>query len=81
MLESLESRVRKVISEVFAIPVEQVRKETTQHDIKNWDSTNVLHLILSLESEFGMTFDVDELTEFTSVETILSIIKRKDAGQ
>jgi acyl carrier protein len=76
-MESLLDRVRLLVSDVFAIPTEQVREETTQRDVKNWDSTNILHLILSLESEFGVSLDVDEATELTSVAAILNVLKKK----
>jgi len=77
MAESLENRAGRVVAEVFAVPLEEVQAGTTRVDIQNWDSVNILNLILALESEFQVTLEVDELAELTSVEAILNILRRR----
>ena len=78
MIESvLDERVKNVISAVFEIPPDSVTLQTSNKNVKNWDSLNLINLMIALESEFGITLDVDEAVELLSVEKIIGILRAK----
>ncbi len=78
MTESgLENRVKNVISAVFDIPVESVSIQTSNKNVKNWDSLNIINLMIALESEFGIALDVDEAVDLLSVEKIIGVLRTK----
>jgi acyl carrier protein len=77
MPESLKDRVREIVSSVFNVPIEQVTLTTSHDTVKNWDSANIISLLLALESEFGITLNVDEATNLLSVQAILDILHKK----
>ena len=77
MPELLEKRVREIIASVFNVPIEQIDITTSYDMIKNWDSANIINLMLALESEFGITLSVDEATNLLSVQAILDILHKK----
>jgi acyl carrier protein len=64
-------RVRRIVSDVFAVPVDQVTDESSPETIEAWDSMAHLNLVLSLEQEFAVTFDLDEIAQLTSVRAIV----------
>jgi acyl carrier protein len=74
---SLENRVKNVISAVFDLPLESVSIQTSNKNVKNWDSLNLINLMIALESEFGITLDVDEAVDLLSVDKIIGILHVK----
>jgi acyl carrier protein len=77
MSDTLANRSRTIIADVFNVPLEQVTSNATCDMIKNWDSANIINLMLALEAEFAIEIDVDEATRLTSIESILKILHGK----
>ena len=50
--------------------LEAIPNDASPETIEGWDSANHLNLVLSLEAEFGVQFDTDEIAELTSVGAI-----------
>jgi acyl carrier protein len=73
----LENRVKNVLSAVFDLPQSAITHQTSHKNVKNWDSLNIINLMMALESEFGITLDVDEAAELLSFEKIMSILRSK----
>jgi acyl carrier protein len=73
----LEIRVKNVVSVVFDIPQSAITQQTSHKNVKNWDSLNIINLMMAIESEFGITLDVDEAAELLSFEKIISILRSK----
>ena len=79
MAEPVPERVRRIVSDVFAVPVDRVTDESSPETIEAWDSMAHLNLVLSLEHEFATTFDLDEIGELTSVRVIVDRITSRTA--
>lgn len=77
MSASLETRVIQVVADVFGVPVEGVSMDTTKDDVDGWDSVNVIHLVMALESEFGVSVSVEETADLLSVALIHVLLKEK----
>jgi len=45
--------------------------ETTRGDVEGWDSLNYVNFIVSVEMEFGVSFNVSEVESFDNVGTIV----------
>jgi acyl carrier protein len=72
-------RVHRIVSDVLDVPVDQVTEESSPETIDAWDSMAHLNLVLSLEQEFAVTFDLDEVAELTSVRAIVDRIRSRTA--
>lgn len=79
MAAPVRERVRRIVSDVFAVPVDQVTDESSPETIEAWDSMAHLNLVLSLEQEFAITFDLNEIAELTSVPAIVERITSQTA--
>ena len=79
MAAPVRERVRRIVSDVFAVPVDQVTDEASPETIEAWDSLAHLNLVLSLEQEFAITFDLNEIAELTSVPAIVDRITSRTA--
>lgn len=75
----VSERVRRIVSDVFAVPIDQVTDESSPESIEAWDSMAHLNLVLSLEQEFAITFDLNEIAELTSVPAIVDRIASRIA--
>lgn len=79
MAAPVSERVRRIVSDVFAVPIDQVTDESSPETIEAWDSIAHLNLVLSLEQEFAVTFELEEITELTSVRAIVDRITSRIA--
>ncbi len=76
MSETVREQVRQTVADIFNVSVRDVTEEPLPESIENWDSVTHLNLILALEQKFGVSFDVEELPELTSVGAIVAAVRR-----
>jgi len=70
-------RVQRAFSSAFEVEPGSVTIHTVPADIQAWDSMGHVMLASSLEQEFGVTFDVDELMDMENVREIVRILQSK----
>ena len=73
----LVARTCKVVADVFDVAPEKVSAKTSRDDVETWDSVNVVHLIMALEAEFGVTITDDDTADLLSVELIVALLAEK----
>ncbi len=66
----IDPRIRSVFAAVFEVDPETLAETDSPATIAGWDSVNHIHLILSLEGEFSVSFDPAEIAELNSVGAI-----------
>lgn len=52
--------------------------ETNAEDIEGWDSLEQINLIVAIENEFGMMFDMSEVADLANVGEMVDLILSKD---
>ena len=78
MADSVEQRVFRIVSAVFGVTLSSVSRTMSADNVRNWDSVNIINLLLALESEFDIMIDVDEAEQLLSVELVLAILAERD---
>jgi len=71
----METKIKKIMSIVFDAQVENLGGNPSPDTLEAWDSLNHMKLISSLEEEFGIQFDDDDILnmkDYHSVQSILS---------
>ncbi len=76
-MESVLERVQKSFSAAFEVDPSSVTINSSPSDIRAWDSMGHVTLASSLEQEFNLSFDVDELMEMENVREIVRIVQSK----
>jgi len=71
------SRVRSIFADIFQIPLEQVKPESSPDNIATWDSLQHLNLVLALEQEFNVQFSPEEIEQILSVELAAALLEEK----
>ena len=76
-MQDVLSRVRRAFNAAFEVDPASIGMNTAPADVKAWDSMGHVTLASSLEQEFNLTFDVDELMEMENVREIVRIVQAK----
>jgi acyl carrier protein len=77
MPSTVEERTRKVVAEVFGLPLATVTAQTSHENVDDWDSLNVLNVLMAIEGEFDVSVSPEEAAEFVSVERIVAVLRTK----
>lgn len=75
-------RTRSIVADIFTLPLERVRPESSPDTIETWDSLKHLDIVLALEQEFGVQFSPEEIEQLLSVELMVALLAEKlQAGE
>ena len=72
--EEIYERLNNVFRDVFDDESIVVKPETTANDIEDWDSLEHINLVVAVEQEFGMKFNMNEVTTMKDVGDMVEII-------
>jgi acyl carrier protein len=70
-------RVIDVLAEVLNKPTEILVEANDFIGIPDWDSLYHLNIVLGLEKEFSVKFDINEVMEITSIDSAVTLIELK----
>jgi acyl carrier protein len=75
--EFLLEKIRTAFKSAFNVDPQTIDLNTVPSDVSGWDSMGHVTLASSLEQEFGLTFDVDDLMAMENVKEIYRILQSK----
>ncbi len=70
----MENRIKKVMSAVFEIPVEEIKDKSSPDTIESWDSLKHMNLVIALGDEFQITIPDEEVGNLLSFSLIKLIV-------
>jgi acyl carrier protein len=73
----LEYRLKKLFSETLNVPEEKISAATQPVNLAEWDSLGHLRLFMNVETEFQISFHIDEIKTINSFEMLLKAIQEK----
>ena len=76
-MQNVLAKVQKAFNSAFDLDPQLITMDTVPGDIGAWDSMGHVTLASSLEREFNVSFDVDELMEMENVKEIVRIVEGK----
>ncbi len=71
----MEERLKKVMSEVFYVPVRDINEEVSAYTLTAWDSLKHINLILALQKEFRIRFENEEIPTMVNYQIIISTLR------
>jgi acyl carrier protein len=80
-MENVLVGVQKAFNSAFEADPQSITLDTAPGDIPAWDSMGHVMLASSLEREFGVNLDVDDLMAMENVREIVRILNEKLAGK
>jgi acyl carrier protein len=77
MSKNVEQTVKEVMTVVLNIELAKVDDGMSMDNTPGWDSANHINLILALEEEFSISFEVTEIELMVSYDEIIAIVGSK----
>ena len=71
------NKVAQIFRDVFDDKELVVNDNTCANDIDDWDSIEHINLVLAIEKEFSIKFDMNEIARLKSVGEIVRAIESK----
>lgn len=75
--EEIFDKVQDIFRDVFDDEELVISDSTNSDEIEDWDSLEHISLIVSMEKEFSMKFDIKEVNALKDVGEMIDLIKRK----
>ena len=70
-------KVQQIFREVFDDDSLVITDSTNSSDIEDWDSLEHIALVVSMEKEFDLKFDLKEVNELANVGEMVDLIASK----
>ena len=77
MTTELQRRLYELVSSTFDMDISEIHDDRGPHDIQAWDSIGQLNLILQVENEFGVTFDIEDVFGFFTIGDVYRSLQNK----
>ena len=75
--EEIMEKVNEIFRDVFDDDTLVIVDSTNSDDIEDWDSLEHISLIISMEKEFNLKFDIKEVNKLENVGGMVDMIKEK----
>ena len=72
-----DDKLNQVLSQVFGVPVTEIREDSSPDTIPTWDSLTHINMIVALEAEFKISLSPEDAMEMLSVKLIRMILKER----
>lgn len=72
----MKDRYNQVFAEVFEVETSELNESFNSDNVGNWDSVAQLNLVSSLEDEFDVMFDTEDILELNSYLKGFDILER-----
>jgi acyl carrier protein len=74
MRDDIEQRIKQIMADIFHLEPRQIDEQTAMDNTEAWDSANHISLVLALEDEFAISFDVAEIEAMTSFFDVVQAV-------
>ena len=71
--------LRDIVADTLEISPDDVTAETSTDSVEAWDSFRHLQLVLSVEGEYGVQLDPQQVPELTTVGKLQAALEQKGA--
>ena len=73
----MEDQVKNVMADILNLDPNSIDESTAQDGTASWDSLSHINLIVALEQEFQVSFDISEIESMLSFSDILDTLGKK----
>ena len=67
-------KIRGIIADITHNDVANVTAKSNSQNLEGWDSVAQINIIVTIEEEFGVTFEAEEIHALNSVEKIINAV-------
>jgi acyl carrier protein len=77
LTSTILDQVRGVASDLFSVPLDRIKPESSPETIEAWDSTQHLNFVLALEEKFGLQLSPEEMEQMKNVGEAAKVVESK----
>lgn len=67
----MKEKVKKIMADVFMVPVESIPDDASPDSVAAWDSVNHMNLVVALEEAFDVQFDEVQIIEMLNIDLVV----------
>ncbi|MBA3811050.1 MAG: acyl carrier protein [Caulobacteraceae bacterium] len=75
--DEIRAKVRDILAEVIEDDNVEIEDATVAEEVPDWDSINHVRMIVDIEAQFGIRFEIEEITRSENVGDLVDMIKAK----
>lgn len=72
--EEVFEKLEEIFADVFDDDTIELTDDTTADDIEDWDSLEQINLVVAIEKEFSIKFNMGEVSKMKNVGEMVDII-------
>ena len=80
MMNETKERLERVFQQVFDDPSIRIHGAMTANDIEEWDSVMHISLLITIEQEFSVKFNTEEVMAVGNVGDFIALLEKKVAA-
>lgn len=73
----IKEKVFEIIANVLNVNVTEITRESTVGDFPSWDSLGQLNILQSIQDEFDVEFEPEEMMDIEDVNDIIKAVESK----
>ena len=73
-------KLNKIFCEVFSIEESALNSDFNNCNVEGWDSVRQLSLATTVEDEFDIMLDAEDILDFTSYDNAKRVLTKYDIG-
>lgn len=73
----MNERLSGILADVFGLRKDEVHADLKKDDVSRWDSLKQLDLVTSLENEFEIALEIEDIARMSSVAEIVKVLTEK----
>ena len=77
MENNVTQKIKRVMADILNISEASISNETSSENTEAWDSANHIQLVVALEEEFSISFDIKEFEMMLSYPEIINLVTAK----
>lgn len=77
----IKARVQDIFRDIFDDEELVITETMSAKDIEDWDSLAQINLIIAIEKEFGIKFNLEEVSSLKVIGDMLTLINKKIKGE
>jgi acyl carrier protein len=73
----MNERLATVLSDVFSLRPDEITPELTKESVSRWDSLTQMDLVVSIEKEFALSLEIQDILKMDSVAGIMQVLSER----
>ncbi|RUR07929.1 acyl carrier protein [Legionella sp. km772] len=77
--ETIVKKTQEVFRDIFDEPSLVIYNEMSSNNLASWDSLHHINLLIAIQNEFQIKFDLQEIQRLKNVGAIIDLVWQKQA--